>query len=375
MSLSGNIGEWSEPYVVFKLLADGRLYQADDQIRPSKTDFARVLNVIRRDTQAALKDDGIVCFTFSDKVGSKHTLETTKEMMEGIANRILNSLKKIKATSGAFTLPELEKDLLFYGFSRLTNPAEKKSITTKRDLALHLDSPNMGVATLGFSVKSELGAPPTLLNASEATNVIYRVSGISEEQAHEINSIETRNKIMDRCLLIKKYATSIKYEKYSNKTFEENLEVVDSALPEILADLIKVHYFEQILLPRTGKQGNKLSSAVELLSVTEPYASKSRKNFCEIKIKRFLRDCALGLMPSKVWNGVEDATGGYIVVLPDGQLVALYVYNNNVFEKYLYDSTIFERASTSRHGYMTLLKDEYSEDYFLKLNLQIRFNR
>ena len=80
-------------------------------------------------------------------------------------------------------------------------------------------------------------------------------------------------------------------------------------------------------------------------------------------------------MPSKEWNGVEDATGGYIVVLPDGQLVALYVYNNNVFEKYLYESAIFERASTSRHNYMHLVKDLSSNDYFLKLNLQIRFTR
>ena len=374
MGISGNIGEWSEPYVVFKLLADGRLYQADSSMLPSKTEFAHVLNVIRRDTLAEVKSE-CVLFKFTDKFGLDHTLETNKVMMEKIANRLLSKLKNVKAKSGSFFLPEIEKDLLFYGFTRLTNPADDKRRTTKRDLAIRLDSPNMGVATLGFSVKSELGAPPTLLNASEATNVVYRVSGLTDEQAGAINAINSSNKIMDRCATIKKYATSIQYDQYSNKTFEENLEVVDSALPRILADLIKVHYFEQILSPKVGKSGHRLSHAVELLSKTEPYISKPRKNFCEIKIKRFLRDCALGLMPSKEWNGVEDATGGYIVVLPDGQLVALYVYNNNVFEKYLYESTIFERASTSRHNYMHLVKDPSSNDYFLKLNLQIRFTR
>ena len=374
MGISGNIGEWSEPYVVFKLLADGRLCQADRSMLPSKTEFAHVLNVIRRDTQAEVKNE-CVLFKFTDKFGLDHTLETNKVMMEKVANRLLCKLKNIKAKSGSFFLPEIEKDLLFYGFRRLTNPADDKRRTTKRDLAIRLDSPNMGIATLGFSVKSELGAPPTLLNASEATNVVYRVSGLTDEQANAINAINSSNKVMDRCANIKKYATSIQYDCYSNKTFEENLEVVDSALPRILADLIKVHYFEQILSPKVGKSGHRLSHAVELLSKTEPYISKPRKNFCEIKIKRFLRDCALGLMPSKEWNGVEDATGGYIVVLPDGQLVALYVYNNNVFEKYLYESTIFERASTSRHGYMKLVKDLSSDDYFLKLNLQIRFTR
>jgi type II restriction enzyme len=374
MGISGNIGEWSEPYVIFKLLADGRLYQADSSMLPSKSEFAHVLNVIRGDTQAEVKNESVQ-FKFTDKSGLNHTLETNKVMMEKIANRLLSKLKNVKAQSGSFFLPDIEKDLIFYGFAQLKNPSIDKRRTTKRDLGIRLDSPNMGVATLGFSVKSELGAPPTLLNASEATNVVYRVSGLTEAQANTINAINSSNKIMERCAAIKKYSASIQYVRYNNKTFEENLEVVDSALPRILADLIKVHYFEQILSPKVGKLGHRLSNAVELLSKTEPYISKPRKNFCEIKIKRFLRDCALGLMPSKEWNGVEDATGGYIVVLPDGQLVALYVYNNNVFEKYLYESTIFERASTTRHNYMHLVKDPSSNDYFLKLNLQIRFTR
>ena len=149
----------------------------------------------------------------------------------------------------------------------------------------------------------------------------------------------------------------------------------------MLADLVKVHYFQQILEPRTVKKvgvfrdADRLSSAVSLLSKTDPYVSKSRKNFCEIKIKRFLRACALGLMPSEVWNGIDDASGGYIIVLPDGRLVALYVYNTNLFELYLYETTIFERASTTRHNYMKLYPDGDTGDYLLKLNLQIRFNR
>lgn len=379
MNVSGNIGEWSEPYVIFKLLADGKLCQATAEMLPSKNEFAHVLKVIRRDTRGIVEADGVIRFAFTDKFGQDHNLETNAVMMEKIANRLLSKLKTTKGTTGAFPLPEIEKDLLFYGFTRLTNPADDRRRTTKRDLAIQLDSPNMGVATLGFSVKSELGAPPTLLNASEATNVIYRVSGLTEQQADAINSISSHTKIMDRCRAIKKYATSIEYEGYNNRIFEENLEVVDAALPHILADLIKVHYFDQILLPRSGHTGlrrdDKLSSAVEILSKKEPYISRSRRNFCEIKVKRFLRNCALGLMPSQIWNGIEDATGGYIVVLPDGQLVALYVYNTNLFEKYLYESTIFERASTSRHGYMRLVKDTASDDYFLKLNLQIRFNR
>ena len=220
-----------------------------------------------------------------------------------------------------------------------------------------------------------------LLNASEPTNIIYRVKGLTKEKADEINALTGSRKIMARCRAILSNATSIEYEAYHSSVFADNLEVVDSALPKMLADLVKVHYFQQILAPRSPKKtgvfrdADKLSNAVELLSEKEPYASKGRKNFCEIKIKRFLRSCALGLMPSEEWDGKDDASGGYIVVLPDGRLVALYVYNTNLFEKYLFESTIFERASTTRHNYLKLYPAGDSGDYLLKLNLQIRFNR
>lgn len=223
--------------------------------------------------------------------------------------------------------------------------------------------------------------PPTLLNASEPTNIVFRVKGLTEAQAKAINAIEGSRKIMDRCRAIKQSATAIQFERYHSPVFADNLEIVDSSLPEMVADLVKAHYFEQILMPRPSKksggfrEADKLSAAVDLMSNEPPYCEKARKNYCEVKIKRFLRACALGMMPSDVWDGREDASGGYIIVLPDGRLVALYVYNTNLFEKYLYETTIFERASTTRHKYLTLVPDGDTGDYLLKLNLQIRFRR
>ena len=223
--------------------------------------------------------------------------------------------------------------------------------------------------------------PPTLLNASEPTNIVYRVKGLMEAQAKAINDIGGSRKIMDRCRAIKQSATAIQFEKYHCHVFADNLELVDSSLPEIVADLVKTHYFEQILMPRPSKksggfrEADRLSAAVEMMSRKPPYCEKARKNFCEVKIKRFLRACALGMMPSDVWDGREDASGGYIIVLPDGRLLAFYVYNRNLFEECLFETTIFERASTTRHKYLTLVPDGDTGDYLLKLNLQIRFNR
>ena len=377
---SGNKGEWSEPYVVLRMLADGRLHQANDQLLPSPNNFVYILGVKRGDVTACRSDDGVVVFEFLDSLGRKHKLQTHSSNLLVQADKLFKAICAVTDRKGAFELSDCAKELKFHGFSRLTNPAPKNFKVTKRDLLATVKSPQTGLAELGFSVKSELGAPPTLLNASEPTNIVYRIKGLTKQQVDEINGITQGNKIMLRCAKIKELAQSIEFEKYHSKVFADNLDLVDSALPAMVADLVKVHYFQQILEPRSKVKGaqrdaDKLSKAVAALGVQKPYNSKSRANYCEIKIKHFLRACALGLMPSEVWNGIDDASGGYIVVLPDGRLIAFYVYNTNLFEKYLFESTIFERGSTSKHKFMTLYPDAESDDYFIKLNLQIRFNR
>ena len=43
-------------------------------------------------------------------------------------------------------------------------------------------------------------------------------------------------------------------------------------------------------------------------------------------------DIALGMMPSKVWTGELDATGGYLVVKENGEILCYHIYNRNEFE-------------------------------------------
>jgi type II restriction enzyme len=89
------------------------------------------------------------------------------------------------------------------------------------------------------------------------------------------------------------------------------------------------------------------------------------------KIKRFLTDIALGMMPSKVWTGELDTTGGYLVVKNDGEILCYHIYNRNEFENYLLNNTRLEQASTVRYSFGDLYKE--NGKIFLKLNLQIRF--
>lgn len=95
--------------------------------------------------------------------------------------------------------------------------------------------------------------------------------------------------------------------------------------------------------------------------------------FYTYKVKRFLTDIALGMMPSKVWTGEYDATGGYLVIKESGDILCYHIHQRNEFENYLFENTKLETASSSRHGFGKIY--EKDGDVFFNLNLQIRFVR
>ena len=102
------------------------------------------------------------------------------------------------------------------------------------------------IRKVGFSIKSEVGNAPTLLNAGKTTNFIYKIDGLNCEQAKEINAIETRTKIQDRMEKIREYGGKISYADMSHKGFKRNLIMVDSSMPEILGNMLLYFYAEDI---------------------------------------------------------------------------------------------------------------------------------
>jgi type II restriction enzyme len=103
------------------------------------------------------------------------------------------------------------------------------------------------------------------------------------------------------------------------------------------------------------------------------FDAENKHKFYEYKIKRFLTDVALGMMPSKVWTGQYDATGGYLIVKENGDILCYHIYNRNKFEDYLLNNTKLETASSSRHKFGKIY-EENGVLYF-NLNLQVRFKK
>ena len=363
-AFSGNRGEWSEPYVVLKLLADGKLHQADANMMPSSINYAKIVGVIREDTEAYLDNNGNAIFQFADNNGIVQQQSLQHPVLECRAQRLYHSIKALANQQGAFPIPETALELQQLGFTQLKNPVPLGQKSIKRDISIKIQDPNTGVTPrLGFRVKSELGRAPTLLNASGATNVVFRLTGFDDEKMRIVNAISTRNKTIEKTRAILQYAKSIDFVEFQNKTFYENLMLIDCGLPKIVVDALLLHYFYGC------------TTTEEMLDRIKdlPHYQSLRDDFCMIKYKRFLRACALGMMPSEPWDDVDEASGGYVIVLPSGELIAFYIYNRALFDQYLVKNTKFERGSTSRHKYMSVYKND--SEYFIKLNLQIRFTK
>lgn len=214
---------------------------------------------------------------------------------------------------------------------------------------------------MGFSVKSYIGGAPTLLNASGATNFSYEVTGLSDEQMTEINSIDTRTKIMDRIAAIINYGGTIKYYKTINDVFAGNLMMIDSRMQEMISEILLYSYKENEL---------DCKVIIEEMEASNPMGFP-RQGIYAHNFKQFLCAKALGMDPSIEWSGEDDANGGYIVAKSNGEVLAYHLYNRDKFKQYLYENTKMERGSTKRHNYATLYKADGR--MFINLNLQIRF--
>ena len=68
---------------------------------------------------------------------------------------------------------------------------------------------------------------------------------------------------------------------------------------------------------------------------------------------------------------VGQANGGYIVIKEDGDIVCYHFFDRNDLEDYLFYNTRFETPSTSRHQFGNIYEED--GEYYLKLNLQVRF--
>ena len=358
MALSGNKGEWSEIYTLFRLLGEGKVHAGDANM--NKLDlYYPILNIIRQEAKKyEYKPDVEQNIVVIDEEGTEYARISMDHFMEE-SKELLANIKAAKQAS--FEVPASERFMITMGCTKLKAPSRDKADI---HIVIH-DLRTNRTPLLGFSIKSQLGSASTLLNAGETTNITYEVTGdvLSDVQINEINHIPGH---LPRMQAIYDAGCKLQYKDIENRTFKNNLLFLDSNLPQLVADCLIVDN-----LPNST---SSIHEAVENVTKKNPlnYSGNNVLTFYEHKMKVLLIDTALGMTPAKEWDGRYDANGGYIVVRKDGEIVCYHFYDRNDIEDYLYYNTRFERASRSRYHFGSLFRSD-NGSVCIKLNLQIRF--
>jgi hypothetical protein len=370
MSLTGNKGEWSEIYVLLRLLSTGKLYAADGKLNKNKSIFYDILRIFREE------DVGKIIFKFKktdmtirllDENESKILVTKNANEFEEEANYLLEQIKSNTST-GSFSILRTESFM-----SNLYCDKLKAKSTDKSDIHIQIHDSNIGIKQiLGFSVKSRLGNDSTLLNAGKTTNVTFKLTGqVTDEIANEINDFmatkRPNGKSQEMIEIFKffhKYNIGYEFVDIDEPVFKNNLMLIDSNLPKIYGFLL-VEYYEF--------RNKHLRTALEELKQKNPlgYDLSQGHPFYEYTFKKFITETSLGLVPKTVWDGMANATGGYIIVREDGEVLCYHLYNRNEFEEYLLNNTYFDTPSRTRHGFGKVYHD--NNGFFIKLNFQIRF--
>jgi type II restriction enzyme len=364
MSKNKNKGEWSELYAFAKILSDRNLVGADQNLNPIEGENYPVLKILKN------SDTVIRTYDLSSETGIRVSVESNGQLIENhiipsnelnkFVPKILNAIKKGK---GAFEILEGTEFVSKFSAGNIkTNSLKKGDIEV-----VVYDKITSMPSSVEYSIKSYLGALPTLLNASQLTNFTYVVEKYKGALS-DINDIDKGAKIQDRTNAIIQSGAKVKFHTVESPTFLSNLRKIDSKMPEIIGEYI-------LAFNLTGK--NSLKDITEHLcdqklidGITGYEVTYEELKY---KIKQFFLNVALGMVPKKKWDGFIKADGGYIVVKETGEIVCFHIYNISQLSEYLFNNTKLQNPSSKRNKFGAL----YNEDGLLKfkLNLNVRFSK
>lgn len=379
--MRGNKGEWSELYVLVKLLADGKLFQSDINLNIDEDNVYDVIKAYKGENDYDLefdRENDVIVYKI--KNGGKYQVSRkTIEEFKQITNVLFLGIKKGKGLS--FSIPSVEPILNDFEVQRI-----KASAGTKADIKLRIYDHRLARETdLGFSIKSLLGSNSTLFNTGPGNNFIFEVSDIDYIDVNNFNKTTyapsgKMSKLTYRINRIEELGGKFEFSGIQSEQLWRNLKMVDGDLPSILGWAL---YYRWL----TSK--SSLLEVTSLLEENDPLnfynGKESQQKLYEYKIKKFLVESAMGMTSEKPWLGEYDSFGGVIIAKNDGDLVCFHIYDFNLFRNYLLNNTVFEQPSTGedqdnpgnerltgkKYYYGWLYKDV--NKFKFKINLQVRF--
>ncbi len=348
-----NRGEWSEFLAVLNLLENPNIKIVDSNLNMISEEIFILKNIrlytplnvytlSRNDNKIEVFSNDILKYSITIKEISYH-----KECL-------LQKIKHNISRNGVFNIPEVH-DLIFK--LNESNVIKSKS-NSKSDLDTDMkDNIKNQLVNLKYSIKSQIGSPATILNASNKTNIKYKISGIRHEDINVVNSINTQHKLIDRLNKIKELGGTISFESIVDNIFEQNLKMIDTSMPNIVADVCLRAY--------TSKNKNLM----ELFNTSNLFENQI---IAKKKLTDLLKGFSFDIKPGTIWNGDYDVNGGIMIVTRDGKLLVLdLIYHENEVEDYLINNTKLDSPSSTRYKMLELFEE--NNNIYFTLNLQIRY--
>ena len=386
--MKGNKGDWSEIYVFYKLMAEGKLTSAkviDGKLEKDRNTFLPVLKILREDKKGV----PIEYYTANDRNGEKafqicfsgHEVPLAEKTKKEFEEQADDLYKKIRAGKGrSFQFPDHKKFLNDIFITKIKSPSKKVTDLYGGigDITLEIIREDNMSAPAAFSIKSSLGSAATLFNTSNANIVTYRLDGCTDTIMNHVNKqINTRQKVIDRVRYIlaeeAKGAITVKLENMGNddknKTFENNLVLISDREPELLARALLYAHLEA-----AGKQiaDRVIYNITRRLIQNDPlHIGDNKERYYKKKLKDLLFERACGMTSDDPWDGDKKISGGYIFVDNKGEIYLFFARDQDVFMDWLFKNTRFETPSTGRHGIAEIKKKE--DKYYFKLGIDIRF--
>lgn len=353
--ISLNRGEWSELYGILFLIVRPNLDLVDHNLKQiSNADIFELKKIILEsdiDLEYQIVENDVFIYIKHEQA-NKLSISDIDIYREILLDKILNHTSK----KGSFSIPSLDEFLSKFSNGYLI----KAKSRNKADIQLEiLDKRKNIEKVLSYSIKSSLGSPATILNASNHTNFLYEIENLEFDSLEKINSIKTRTKLLDRIKMINELGGKIRFVEVVSKSLDYNLKMIDSNLSEYIGNALLYSY----------TMNNK--------DLQETFIKSNTFIDKELGLKKlgdFLRGISFGFVPSTKWDGVNSVNGGLIIVKSSGKVVVLdLIYYSTFVSKYLVEQTKFDSPSSSRYNMLELYK--LNSKIYFTLNLQIRYKK
>lgn len=332
-----NRGEWAELYAKTTLTLSGWLSELDQNLDPVAGKSHKIVSV------------------HPDPSKYEISLVTFDSTSEGSELERLNKkfFDEIREGDG----PSFTSEAGVQIAEKLGIASFKSGSTKKADVGLKLKSQYFSEGeVLGFSVKSHISSPPTLLNASKLnTNFQFEIIG----ELIDWTSFNSKEKTLPRLLQeIIDAGGSFSFKRVRAGQLQSSMDIFSASFAQEVSRYLLFHYL--------GRGSN-------LLQILTSAATSKESNWligAQYRLGKFLEAIALGLTPTTLWNPDHAEWGGYIVVKKDGSVGGLRAFNSSALTNYLLSNTKFDTPSKKRHGYGFVY--ETDGRFYIDLAIQLR---